>query len=99
MVITGETAEACGLAERAFDVPVYRPQHEAELGVGELDDRKLDAVAAGRGLGGGVGVAMIDESEGDLLSVATCTSAAWALTCARSWPKAAVIHKAYTCNG
>ena len=47
-IVAGEAAEACGPAEAALDDPAARQEHEAALGVGQLDHEQGDAVALRR---------------------------------------------------
>ena len=39
LVVAGEAAEAGGPCEVALDHPAFGQQHEAALGLGQLDDR------------------------------------------------------------
>ena len=50
LVVTRQAAEARGPGEAALDDPALRRQHEAALGLGQLDDFQADAMP-----GGGIG--------------------------------------------
>ena len=47
LIVSGESSEACGPGEGAFDHPATWQQDEAALGHGMLDDFELDAMLTG----------------------------------------------------
>ena len=59
-IVSGESSEACGPGEGAFDDPPARQQHEASFGHGVLDDLEPYAVLLCGGGGVWSGVSLVD---------------------------------------
>src|SRR5260370_35383418 len=60
LVVSGQSAEAGGPGEAEFHHPPARQQHETAFGLWVLYHRQLNAVLAGRVLGGFPGLALRD---------------------------------------
>ena len=68
LVVARQAAEARGPGEAALDDPAPGQEHEAALGLGQLDHLQLDAVRGGRGRWLLAGVALVDVGQLDVLA-------------------------------
>ena len=94
LVVARQAAEARHPGEGALHHPAPGQEHEAALGLGQLDHLQPDAVLRRRRGRLLPGVALVDEASSTRSPVTACTALASAATCARSCSLAGVTRSA-----